>query len=204
MLVKLFVLTYKEGFMKNTLLFIIMLSILIACAPQEATITNTEISDVTTQPISPDVESNAAMEDSMTRPITPEIESVDEEIDYGQVLWDSLYECFLSFVAETDEPNTYISPNGTRIQIIEQYKYEGERLTEADKANGILWHGTKWIDLIYLNEKEGEWKEDKLYFNQYRLYEDGRITLYSVLSDSWKVFSCDAVGYIGGKILFED
>lgn len=190
--------------MKNTLLFIVVLWLLTACAPQEAAITNTEISDEMTQPISPGVESNATMDDAMTRPISPEIESVDEEIDYGQVLWNTLYECFLSFVSETDEPNTYISPNGTKIQIIEQSKYEGERLTEADKANGILWHGTKWIDLIYFNEEEGEWKEDKLYFDHYRLYEDGRITVHSVMSDTWRVFSCDAVGYVGEKILFED
>lgn len=190
--------------MKNTLLFIVMLSLLIACAPQEASVPNTATSDEMTQLISPDVESDAPMEDAMTRPISPEIESADVEIDYGQVLWNTLYECLLSFVTETDEPNTYISPNGTRIRIIEQDKYEGERLTEADKANGILWQGNKWINLIYINEKSGEWKEEKLYFKNYRLYEDGRITLYSAMSDTWKVFSCDAVGYIGEKILFED
>ena len=200
-MVKFCKLAYQEGNMRHIIPLMIVLSLLFACAPKEAAVPEAIISDEMTRPISPDVDSDVT--DEMTRPISPEIENSDVEIDYGQIVWNSLYDCFLSFVTESNEANTFISQNGTRIRIIEQDKYEGERLTEADKANGIVWQGNKWINLIYINEESGEWKEEKLYFKYFRLYEDGRITLLSAMSGTWKEFSCDAVGYIGGKILFE-
>jgi len=150
------------------------------------------------------METDSSTEDALTRPISPDIESEDTEIDYGQRVWDTLYACLLSFVDETEDPNTYISANGTEIRIVEQDQYQGERLSEADKANGIVWHGHKWINLIYFDKNSAEWKEEKLYFDHYRYYEDGKITRYSVLNDSWPDFSCNDAGYIGGKILFED
>ena len=190
--------------MKYIILSITVLSFLMACAPKTGQKPASDISDEMTRPMSADFESDSAMEDEMTRPISPGIENSEEEIDYGQKVWDTLYKCFLSFVTETDEPDTYISANGTQIRIIEQANYEGERLTEADKANGILWQGRKWIDFIYIDKKSGEWKEEKLYFDLIRYYADGKMTRYSVLSDIWKDFSFNDVVYIGEQILFED
>jgi hypothetical protein len=164
--------------MKHIVLFFVLMSLLISCTPQEILQLVAEINDEMTRLINPDVETDSKIEDAETRPISPVVD--DTEIDYGQKVWDALYECFLSSVVETEDPNTFIDANGTEIRIVEQEKYLiGERLSEADKANGMVWKGIKWIDIIYFDKESNEWEDNKLFFFHYRYYEDGKITQWN-------------------------
>ena len=174
--------------MKHIVLLFVLMSLLISCTPQEIGKLETVINDEMESPINPGAETDSSIEDAETRPISPVVE--DMEIDYGEKVWDVLYECFLTFVVETEDPNSFLSVNGTEIRIVEQDKSDwSERLSEADKANGIVWQGTKYIDLIYFDEESGEWEDDKLYFGDYRYYENGKMTRWAYGKD-YPDFTC--------------
>ncbi len=165
--------------MKKVYLLTVMI-FLMACLPVPKIFSKFLKNDDVAQPTVQDDDKflDIPQDDGLTRPIAQEEDVyVDPELEYAQIILDAMYGCFFNYVKDMDEDGNYVNRSGTLIRFAEEKPLKrSDNLSAADKANGILWQGETWINVIYFQEEKGEWKEHKFLRQNYRYYNDGTIT----------------------------